>query len=112
MTKTYKKLKDEKNILIDLNIIPDTIDINNAKIKEPKMMSNYKLKLILEDDKGNRGTTYIKAIDDKGDIKGMIKGRNILGIILISQKIIGMPLIILPKLYIDTNSMSLKYNIE
>ena len=91
-------LNEIKDIYIDPDIILGNndmnieIDINDFKIKKVEMVSNYKMKLYLENDTGDKGWSYITATDES------VLGRNILTKLLISQKIIKVPFGVLPKL--------------
>lgn len=92
-------LGEIKSILINFNITPKNkdgdiiINIDDAKIKGVERVDNYKLKLILEDDEGNKGFSYITT-----DPADSIQGRNILNEIQLCTKIKGVPLSVLPKL--------------
>jgi len=91
-------LNENKEIIIDSNITLENtdlnieIDIDDFKIKKVEMVSNYKIRLNLENNSGDRGWSYITAMNDS------IRGRNILTKLLVSSKIVNIPLGVLPKL--------------
>lgn len=90
-----------KDIIIGTNIIFENInldgeiDINDFKIKKVEMVSNYKMKLLLKNKDGINGCLYISAVNDSS------QGRNILIKLLLSPKIIDIPLGVLFKLDIN-----------
>ena len=88
------QLKDIKYISIDEVITSKDKDnfIKNDDIKiiGVERVENYKLKLFVEDKQMNNGFTYINALNNQG--------KNILDDIQFSNKIIGVPLCVLPKL--------------
>lgn len=97
-------LSEIKGISISANIALENVksnaelaevDVNDFTIKKVEMVSNYKLKLYLENNAGDKGCSYITAVGESTE------GRNILSELLLNTKIINIPLGILPKLDLD-----------
>ncbi len=93
LLKEKKEIKISSNIFFKNNNLDNNeIDINDFKIKKVEMVSNYKMKLSLENNSGDKRWSYITANNNS------VKGRNLLNKIFISSKIINIPLGVLPKL--------------
>ena len=93
------ELNIDSNITLEHDNLNIEININDFKIKKVQMFNNYKMKLFLENKDGIKAWSYISAIDDSA------QSRDILTKLLISPKIINIPLGVLPRLDIKIFEM-------